>query len=185
MQPPPQLTSARPRRKQLPAGFEESDEWESPRPRSPAREAPARTGFPAPPLLDAGRGGAPGNARASRLGSTHSRLLCAELSPETRRHPQTLLQSRESLPQSAGQAMSAAPGCTGRPDPHRQLQLLSRRRFRPYLAVTRSGRSPQAKGAGGSRRSPRPDYFRHRANSAAAKGGTDAFWAEPSLWGGA
>lgn len=38
----------------------------------------------------------------------------------------------------------AAPGCTGRPDPHCQLQQLGRRRFRPYHAVTRSGRSPQA-----------------------------------------
>lgn len=65
----------------------------------------------------------------------------------------------------------AAPGCTGRPDPHCQLQQLGRRRFRPYHAVTRSGRSAQAQGAGGSRRSPRPDDFRHCANSAAAKGG--------------
>lgn len=65
----------------------------------------------------------------------------------------------------------AAPGCTGRPDPHCQLQQLGRRRFRPYHAVTRSGRSPQAQGAGGSRCLPRPVYVRHRANSAAAKGG--------------
>lgn len=60
----------------------------APQPRSPAREAPACTGSPTPPLPNAGRRGAPGNARASRPGSTHSRPLCAELSPEARRHPQ-------------------------------------------------------------------------------------------------
>lgn len=164
----------------------ESDEWESPRPRSPAREAPARTGSPAPPLPDAGRRGAPGNARASCPGSTHSRPLCAELSPETCRHPQTRPRSRESLPQSASQEASAAWGCTGRPDPHCQLQQLGRRRrFRPYHAVTRSGRSPQVQGAGGSRCSPRLANVRHCANSAAAKGGAYAFWAEPLRRGGA
>lgn len=89
-------------------------------------------------------------------------------------------------PQSASQEASAAWGCTGRPDPHCQLQQLGRRRrFRPYHAVTRSGRSPQVQGAGGSRCSPRLANVRHCANSAAAKGGAYAFWAEPLRRGGA
>lgn len=147
--------------------------------RSSAREAPAHTGSPAPPLPDAGRRGAPGNARASSPGSPHSRPLCAALSPETRRHPrgapaEPLVPTLERWPGGAHW-----PGCPGQQDPHQQLQQFGRRRFRPYHAVTRSGRSSQAQGVGGSGRSPRPGHFRHCANSAPAKGGAYALWAEP------
>lgn len=163
--------------------------------RSSAREAPAHTGSPAPPLPDAGRRGAPGNARASSPGSPHRRPLCAALSPETRRHPrgapaEPLVPTLERWPGGAHW-----PGCPGQQDPHQQLQQFGRRRFRPYHAVTRSGRSSQAQGVGGSGRSPRPGHFRHCANSAPAKGGAYALWAEPLrggtrggealVWGGA
>lgn len=75
MQPPPQLTSARPRRK--PAGFRESGDWESPRPRKPSAGSPSSHRVPRATPSRHGTPGSPGErARLLTRLNTQPAALC-------------------------------------------------------------------------------------------------------------